>query len=379
MGLYLFSLFRACAFLIRTGIANGAVAGRPLCNGENVQQRYFKKIEMTKQDGYDFLVVGGGSGGVAAARRAAGYGATVGLIEGSRMGGTCVNVGCVPKKVMYNAVTIANSLDDADHYGFTISDTKFNWLDLKTQRDAYVSRLNANYNKMLETSKVDIIRGDATFIDARTVRVGDKEFSAKHILIAVGSRPSLPSELKGVQHCISSDGFFALDDLPGSVAVVGGGYIGVELASVLNGLGAKTHIYTIWNNLLSDSFDELVVNILEGEMHRQGIKHVANVEICEVVKDERSGKLSLKMRDGTLHGPFDKVILATGRKPNTESLSLEAAGITTLAGGIGERGHIVVDDFQNTIMPGIHAVGDVCGKVELTPMAIAAGRRLADR
>ena len=259
---------------------------------------------------FDYLVIGGGSGGVASARRAAGYGVKVGLIESARLGGTCVNVGCVPKKVMFNAATVAEVLHDAEHFGFEVKDVKFNWKKLKDSRDAYVKRLNGIYSKLLANSNVTVISGTAAFTSSKTVKVNDKEYSAKNILVAVGGKPSLPSEaeLKGVQHCISSDGFFELESLPRSVAVVGAGYIGVELAGVLHGLGAETHIFNRAAKPLSARFDALVVDTLLEEMQRQGLKHHANQSPVEVAKSPVDGRLTIKTATGEVFGPFDQVI-----------------------------------------------------------------------
>jgi glutathione reductase (NADPH) len=258
---------------------------------------------------YDYLVVGGGSGGVASARRAAGYGARVALVEKSRLGGTCVNAGCVPKKIMYNAASVAETMRHSAEFGFKVDVAAFSWSDLKNRMQAYIARLNSVYDRMLANSNVTVIEGEASFVDSSTVHVGDRTVTAANILIAVGGKPWLPSpnELHGVQHCISSDDIFQLQKLPRRVAVIGGGYIGVELAGVLKALGADTHIFTLWKNLLSDRFDSTIVETLQQEMQRQGIVHHAECSVAEVRKSADDGPLTLVMKDGSRHGTFEQV------------------------------------------------------------------------
>ncbi|KAJ1434688.1 glutathione reductase [Ochromonadaceae sp. CCMP2298] len=322
---------------------------------------------------FDFLVIGAGSGGMASARRAAGYGAKVAVAEGDRLGGTCVNVGCVPKKVMFNAATVAEVLHDAGQFGFeTQGAFSLDWKKLKDARDAYVARLNGIYARNLEGSKVTTLTGMASFLGPNSVSVSGKTYTADHILIAVGGKPFLPPQLKGVEHCISSDGFFRMETQPKSVAVIGGGYIGVELAGVLHGLGSKTQLFTRGARPLA-GFDDLIVDTLLGEMKKQGIVYNNNQSPTEVVKNA-DGTMSITTQSGESFGPFDQVLCATGRVPNTDPLNLPAASI-----GTDKKGYVSVDEYQNTATKGVYALGDVCGQVELTPMAIAAGRRLADR
>jgi glutathione reductase (NADPH) len=263
----------------------------------------------TSRYDYDYLVVGGGSGGVASARRAAGYGARVALVEKSKLGGTCVNAGCVPKKIMYNAASVADTIRHSAEFGFKVDITAFNWQELKNRMQAYIARLNSIYGRMLVNSNVTVMEGEANFVDGSTVQVGDRLVTAANILIAVGGKPWLPSpnELPGVQHCISSDDIFRLQELPRRVAVIGGGYIGVELAGVLKALGADTHIFTLWKTLLSDRFDSTIVETLQQEMQRQGIVHHAECSIAEVTKSSEDGTLTLMMKDGSRHGPFEQV------------------------------------------------------------------------
>lgn len=246
---------------------------------------------------------------MASARRAAGYGAKVGLIESSRLGGTCVNVGCVPKKVMYNAATVSEVLHDAAHFGFEVTKSEFNWQQLKKERDAYVARLNGVYDRLLTNSKVQVLHGKGCFVKAREVAVGGNSYTADNVLIAVGGRPSLPSSsvLKGVEHCISSDDFFALEQQPRSVAVVGAGYIGVELAGIFNAVGTKTQIFTRGSQLLGPKFDTMVVESLQREMHRQGVVYHSDQGPTEVLRDPSSGALTVVTETGEKFGPFDQV------------------------------------------------------------------------
>jgi glutathione reductase (NADPH) len=319
---------------------------------------------------FDYLVIGGGSGGVASARRAAGYGAKVALVEPSNMGGTCVNVGCVPKKVMFNAATVAETLHDAHHFGFQVGEAKLDWPKLKEARDAYVTRLNGIYVRMLQNSNVSIINGYGSFTSQKAVNVGDKQYSADNIVIAVGGKPVVPT-FPGAEHCITSDGFFRLNKQPKSVAVIGAGYIGVELAGVFHGLGTKTDLLTRGDRPLP-GFEEVITDTLMNEMRKQGLTHRPHVNTEKVVKEGDS--LFVHTDKGEKLGPYEQVLLAIGRRPYTDALKLESAGVK-----VGKGGYIEVDEFQQTSTPGVFALGDVCGNVQLTPMAIAAGRRLADR
>jgi glutathione reductase (NADPH) len=219
---------------------------------------------------FDYLVIGGGSGGIATARRAASYGAKVAVIEKSAMGGTCVNVGCVPKKVMFNAASVSEVLHDAKHFGFHVDNYSFDWKALKDARDRYINRLNGIYNRNLQNSQVTVVNGEASFLDARTVAVDGQTFSADQICIAVGGKPALPS-IPGVEHCINSNGVFALESQPASIAIVGAGYIGVELAGVFNALGTKTTILTRGEYLLP-SFDFALREELAKQMQNQGVQ-----------------------------------------------------------------------------------------------------------
>ncbi|CAM9147789.1 unnamed protein product [Chrysoparadoxa australica] len=323
---------------------------------------------------FDLFVIGGGSGGIATARRAAGYGCKVGLAETSpALGGTCVNVGCVPKKVMFNAASIAEALHESKQFGFTLpGGFQFDWAKLKSARDTYISRLNGIYQRNLASSGVEHILGTASFASTNNLVVGGKKVSADHILIATGGQPmKLP--IPGAEHCIDSDGFFELECLPKKVAVVGAGYIAVELAGVLNALGTETHLCCRGDAALRQH-DPSIRDLLDTEMKRQGIQVHAGSVPKQVVKDAETGALTITMMNGKEIAGLDQVLVAIGRSPNVASLGLHQVGVEQ-----AKSGHITTDQYQNTNVQGIYALGDVTGETELTPMAIAAGRRLADR
>ena len=319
---------------------------------------------------YDLIAIGGGSGGVATARRAAEYGARVLLIEAARLGGTCVNVGCVPKKVMWYASGIAQALRDAPGYGFAEVAGRFDWATLKQRRDAYVERLNGIYAGMLDKSGVELKRGFARFSGPRVVEVEGERFTAPHIVISTGGRPALP-DLPGAELGIDSDGFFALEAQPRRVAVVGAGYIAVELAGVFHGLGSEVSMLVRGDRLLRP-FDAMLRDELAAQMQEDGIALRFGTR-ARALRRQADGSLLVDCGEaGSLE--VDALVWATGRQPNTDRLQLAAAGIEADA-----KGTIPTDAFQNTNVPGIYAIGDITGRAELTPVAIAAGRRLALR
>ena len=334
---------------------------------------------------YDYAVVGGGSGGIASAKRAAAHGAKVVVIEKARLGGTCVNVGCVPKKVMWNAATIVDIVShDAKQYGIAIggskgsNDVTINYEMLKEKRDKYIEKLNGIYSNGMKKLGIDIIEGEATFVDKHTLQIDEsREITASHILIATGGKPMTPDGDGIQEHCINSDGFFEMKTLPKTVVVVGAGYIAVELAGVLNSLGSETHLVLRKKNALR-TFDPMIVEQLDKEMRRSGIIiHSYTNGIKDVSLDSEQKKIVSLQNGDSLYG-IDEVIVATGRVPNVETLNLAAADVNLVDEG-KLTGYIKVDEYSNTSSSSIYALGDVCGVVELTPMAIAAGRRLADR
>ncbi|MBW6477131.1 MAG: glutathione-disulfide reductase [Chromatiales bacterium] len=320
---------------------------------------------------YDLLAIGGGSGGLSAAERAALHGKKAAVIESGRMGGTCVNVGCVPKKVMWNAAGIAHSLRDAQGYGFDVMLNHFDWSHLVSGRDDYIKGINDWYGTYLKDSDVDVIHGQARFVDAHTLEVDGKRYSADHIVIAPGGVPMVPA-IPGAEHGITSDGFFALKEQPKRIAIVGAGYIAVELAGLMRALGSEVDLLLRGQHFLS-SFDPMLRESLMEEMLNDGVNILPNISINEVIKTE-DGHLSLHAQGGHQLTGFDCLIWAIGRAPNTMDLNLESAGVA-----MNERGYIPTDEFQNTNVPGVYAVGDVTGRAQLTPVAIAAARRLGDR
>jgi glutathione reductase (NADPH) len=319
---------------------------------------------------YDVFVIGGGSGGVAHARRAAEYGAKVAVAEYGPLGGTCVNVGCVPKKVMWNAASIAHHIEHAADYGFNVAVDGHHWDIVKDRRDAYVKRLNGIYENLLDSSKVDYLAGSARFVDAHTVAIGDTEYTADRIVIATGGRPSVP-DIPGAEHGITSDGFFELEERPQTVLVAGSGYIAVELAGVLNGLGSDVDVVVRKDGIVR-SFDAMLGAELMQSMRKDGIR--VETRVIPASLEQTEDGILFHAEDGRTFGPVDCVLWAIGREPNIEGLDLDKAGVTT-----DRRGFVPTDDFQKTNVEHIFALGDVTGRPALTPVAIAAGRRLADR
>ncbi len=320
---------------------------------------------------YDVISIGGGSGGLAVARRAAAYGARCAVIEQGPLGGTCVNVGCVPKKVMWYAAEVAHALRDAPDYGFNVPGSEFNWTYLREAREVYIRRLNGIYRTSLSDGNVDEIKGFAQFFDKKTIAVGDRTYTAEHVVIATGGHPVIPA-VAGAELGITSDGFFKLNQRPGRVAIVGGGYIAVELAGLLHALGSEVTLILRGASFLS-RFDAMLRETLMEEMLNQGINILSGVSPNSIERVD-DGSLTLHCCEGQQITRMDCLIWAVGRAPNTASLSLENAGVKT-----DPRGFIPTDEYQNTNIPNIYAVGDVTGRTALTPVAIAAGRRLADR
>jgi len=319
---------------------------------------------------YDLIAIGGGSGGLSVAERAARYGARCAVVESGRLGGTCVNMGCVPKKVMWYGAELAHALRDAPDYGFDLDYRGFDWGELVRKREAYISGINTWYHTYLEDSDVVEIPGSARFVDARTLEIDGRRVSADHIVVSVGGRPQVP-DVPGAQLGIDSDGFFALQSQPKRVAVIGAGYIAVELAGVLNALGSQVSLYLRKETFLRN-FDSMLRDTLMEQMLTDGVNVLPRTAIT-ALKKSKSG-IGLECEQGECGGEFDAVIWAVGRTPNTEDLGLDVAGVIQDGGGF-----IPVDGFQNTNVPGVYAIGDVTGGPALTPVAIAAGRRLADR
>ncbi|MEL6869780.1 MAG: glutathione-disulfide reductase [Pseudomonadota bacterium] len=319
---------------------------------------------------FDLIVIGGGSGGLAHAQRAAEYGARVMVVESGRLGGTCVNVGCVPKKVMWYAASMAHDIDLATSYGFAVQAPTHDWRALQQSRDAYVARLNGIYARNLDNKAITVVRGRARFIDAHSIDVDGMAYTGHHITIATGGYPKVP-DLPGAEHGITSDGFFELDAQPKRVAVVGSGYVAVEFAGVLAALGSETTLMTRFDGVLR-SFDSMLRESVSDALRADGVDLFEHVMPAGI--DEELGALTLRAKDGRVFGPFDSVVWAVGRAPATDGLGTAAAGID-----IDADGFIPVDEWQATNVANVFALGDVTGAVALTPVAIAAGRRLADR
>jgi glutathione reductase (NADPH) len=323
-------------------------------------------------DTFDFVVIGAGSGGLAAAQRAAEYGAKVAIVESGRLGGTCVNVGCVPKKVMWNAADIADGLEDAAEYGFRLGPGEpHDWPLLKSKRDAYVARLNGIYASNLAKRHIEVVQGRGSFVDGRTVEAAGRRLTAPHILIAVGGRPMLP-DIPGAELGITSDDFFELEKRPDRVAVVGSGYIAIELTGIFAALGAKATLVLRGHKALKD-FDSMLGEATVKIMRDEGIEVATNAWPVALERTS-TGALDLEVRDGRRLTPFDAVLWAIGRVPAVEDLGLQRVGVA-----LDAYGFIVTDKYQVTSAEGIYAVGDVTGRAQLTPVAIAAGRRLSDR
>lgn len=321
---------------------------------------------------YDLISIGAGSGGLSVAERAARYGARCAIVERGELGGTCVNLGCVPKKVMWNAANIAHILEDAVDYGFDVRHAGFSWERLVVKRENYIGGINDWYHTYLTDSNIDLIEGQARFVDAHTLVVQGQRLSAEHIVISPGSRPMV-LDVPGAELGITSDDFFDLEACPGRAAIVGGGYIGVELAGVLNAIGCEVTLLLRAHEDFLPGFEAMLREVLMEEMVNQGISIHANTSIAALERPD-GGHLVLTTDTGEVLPSFDTLIWAVGRRPNTEDLDLAAAGVE-----LDPQGYIVTDEFQNTNVAGVYAVGDVTGRSPLTPVAIAAARRLADR
>ena len=321
---------------------------------------------------FDYIAIGGGSGGIASANRAAMRGAKVALIEAKHMGGTCVNVGCVPKKVMWHGAQVAEAINlYAPDYGFNVEVKGFDWSKLVESREAYIGRIHKGYDSGLASNGVTVIKGFAKFVDNKTVEVNGEHYTADHILIAVGGRPSIP-HIEGAEHGIDSNGFFELKEQPKRVAVIGAGYIAVELAGVLHGLGTETHLFVRKHAPLR-SFDPYIVDTLVEVMAAEGpTLHTHSVPNKLVKEDD--GSVTLHLDNGKTHN-VDQVIWAIGREPTTDAINVAAAGVE-----VNSDGFVKVDEYQNTTAKNVYAVGDIIENgIELTPVAVKAGRTLSER
>lgn len=320
---------------------------------------------------YDFFVIGAGSGGVRAARTAAALGARTAVAEAQYLGGTCVNVGCIPKKLYTYAAHLTQELQESSAFGWTLNgQADFDWATLKANKDKEISRLNGIYDNLLNNVNVTIHREFATIAGPNLVRMGDNTVSARHILIAVGGQPYVPP-IPGAEHAMTSDDFFELTSRPASVAIVGGGFIATELAGVFKGLGSKVTLIHRRDHLLT-GFDE-DIQAFYTDCARADFDLRLSTEVLDIARSDSDSAYRLTLSDNT-ELSTDAVLFATGRKPATGKLGLEALGV-----GLTDSGAIVVNDDFETAVPGIYAVGDVIDRVALTPVALAEGQCLANR
>jgi glutathione reductase (NADPH) len=319
---------------------------------------------------FDLFVIGGGSGGVRAARMAAQTGARVGLAEAADLGGTCVNVGCIPKKLYSYAAGYAEAFEESAGYGWTLKEPEFDWAHLKSQRAKEITRLNGIYASLLKNSGVTLVTGWAQLADAHTVEIGGKRHTARHLLVATGGTPFVP-DIAGREHIVTSDAMFDLDPFPKRLLVVGGGYIACEFASIFNGLGSKVTQLHRRAHLLT-GFDDDVRQFVANEMGKAGVDVRLNCDVTSVARNAHGHGLTVTLARGQ-QLEADTVLFATGRVPNTQGLGLEAAGVK-----LDERGAIAVDAHYRTSVPSIHAVGDVSTRVQLTPVALAEAMVVVD-
>jgi glutathione reductase (NADPH) len=318
----------------------------------------------------DLIVLGAGSGGISVAIRAARYGARVVVLEPNAIGGTCVNVGCVPKKAMWIAAELAQAQSYAHAVGFATRPGPLDWAAFVRRRQAYIEDIHTSYRQRFAEFGIELIPEYGRFTDARTIATPSRTLTAKHIVIATGSRPRRLA-MPGGELGIVSDGFFALRASPRRVAVVGGGYIAVELAGVLHALGAEVAVFARGEHLLG-GFDNEATEQLLAAMIARGVRVVMGRE--PTASSIANGTHALAFADGASEDGFDALIWAVGRDANTQHLDIGASGVRLDRGG-----HVETDEWQNTNVDGVYALGDVTGRLALTPVAVAAGRRLADR
>lgn len=316
---------------------------------------------------FDFFVIGGGSGGVRAARMAATYGAKVALAEEAQLGGTCVNVGCIPKKLLVYASHFSEAFEDARAYGWSVEVGRFDWTTLIANKDAEIARLNQIYGRILDRAGVEVVHGRAVFAGPHEVAVGDRRYRCKHVLIAVGGTPRMP-EIRGAELVSTSNEAFHWKQLPQRVLIVGGGYIAVEFACILNGLGSQVRqVYR--GPLFLRGFDDDVRAHLAEQIRHKGVDLCFETDVEELAASD--GGIVATFNDES-RAEYDAVLYAIGRDPKIGGLGLEDAGVK-----VNDRGAIVVDELSQTSQPSIYAVGDVTDRVNLTPVALAEGMAVA--
>ncbi len=324
---------------------------------------------------FDLFVIGAGSGGIATARRAAQYGAKVGIVESDRLGGTCVNRGCVPKKLMVYASHFPNYFEEASGYGWQVGESSFDWNKMITAVNNEVTRLNGIYSRMLDNSGVKVYEGSGKFIDSHTIAIGDEKVTAAKILIAVGGKPVKPDYISGIEHAITSREIFHLPEQPQRIVIIGGGYIGVEFACILHGLGSEVTM-VIRSDKILKGFDEDIRDEIQTAMENHGIKIINNCN-CDRLKIEKTDS-GLKITVPTKDNKEETIIAdaaslaATGRKPNLDNLGLENTQVEVV------NGAVAVDEYNQTAEEHIYAVGDCTDRINLTPVAINEGRAFAD-
>jgi glutathione reductase (NADPH) len=317
---------------------------------------------------YDLFVIGAGSGGIATARRAAQYGAKVGIAEYSRLGGTCVNRGCIPKKLMVYASHFPDLFEDAQGYGWSPVQSTLDWKKMITAVNKELERLNGVYQRMIDNAGVDLMNGFAKFLDPHTLEIDDRKITADKILIAVGGQPYKP-DIPGIEHAIVSDDMFLLEEQPKHIAIIGTGYIGVEFACIMNGLGSEVTLLDR-NDLILRGFDDDLRSGIQEGMQQHGIQILNHSQAASIEKTSQGLKIAIA--DSSVTVTADVILSATGRRPSLQSLGLENAGVDV------EKEAVAVDEYSRTSQPHIFAVGDCTNRVNLTPVAINEGRAFAD-
>jgi len=321
---------------------------------------------------YDLIAIGAGSGGLSVVEKAVEFGKKCAVVEANKLGGTCVNIGCVPKKVMWFGAHIAEAVRDAGDFGFDVSQNGFNWQTLVKKRESYIDGITNWYGGYIKDLGIDLLEGWGSFVDEHTISVDGKTYTAETIVIAPGGKPLIPNTTENADLGISSDGFFELTEQPKKVAVIGSGYIAVELAGVLQSLGSQTCLVSR-KDLVLRGFDDLIRQTLTDEMINSGINKHYHFQTKKLTK-ENDGTITIESIDGQVIKGYDQVIWAVGRETLTEPLNLEAVGLQT-----NGKGFIEVDKYHKTKVDNIYAIGDITGQAQLTPVAIRAGRYLGER